>query len=279
MISLTKLAGIQSTPIDTPVSREALKVIANSIYLNDECKIHLEQEGVIDGCLALIKQDPLSLEAQFLGCRILFFMTISRPDLVHQLIQNDIATPIEKILTCQVDTLEKKMDREGPINPSTVMSEALKLLFNLLLVDARSEDQQDACVVFKQCLVPIYRMLFDIPFPKPQPLIPPHSQCFHAMMQFPYDISVEVWRSQKDWISQKYSTVEEGGRYVVNHFVDVLDQALHALLPSGDPDHNNVNHLQADAAVAPVLLVLANIIEACPYVIPFLSTRMLPSQT
>ncbi|KAI8364414.1 guanine nucleotide exchange factor [Blakeslea trispora] len=285
MVTLIKLAGIQKStePVDTTVSREALKVIANSIYLNDECKTYLEEEEGINGCLGLLKLPSLSLEAQFLGCRILFFMTIGRQDLVSQLIKGDIASPIEKILSDNVHILQTKtIDRNSPINHWTVMSEALKLLFNLLLVDGRKEqkdtDQPDAPLALKTCLIPIYRMLFDVPFPEPQPLVPPHTQCFHALMQFPYDMSLEVWRSQKDWISQKYSTPEEGGHYVVGHIVDILDRALHALIPGGDPDQSNINHAQADAAVAPVLLVLANLIEGCPYVIPFLASKMLPRQ-
>lgn len=41
--------------------------------------------------------DPISLEAQFLTCRILFFMTVNRPDLVSRLIHANISAPLAKV--------------------------------------------------------------------------------------------------------------------------------------------------------------------------------------
>lgn len=83
-------------------------------------------------------------------------------------------------------------------------SEALKLLFNLLLVGSRTQasdttgDSGDGKAAtdegnsninktaekFENCLVPIFHLIFHVPYAKPQPLVPPHSQAIHALMQY-----------------------------------------------------------------------------------------------
>ncbi|KAI8091159.1 guanine nucleotide exchange factor [Gilbertella persicaria] len=283
MITLMKLAGIYHPDqvTDTTVSREALKCIANAIFLNEEAKAYLEQEKGLYALQSLLQSKQLSLETQFLTCRILFFMTVNRHDLVQQLIDADIASSIEKVLSDNVSSLEdpdkrNKLDKNTVINPWTVTSEALKLLFNLLLVESRQSDTPDATDTFRQCLVPVFHLLFAVPYPEPQPLAPPHSQGIHALMQFPFETIAVVWRAQKEWTKTLYNTVEEGAEFVVNILVNVLDRAIHVLIPNGDPDHTD-HEQQADAAIAPVLLVLATLAEGSPYVQKSLSARMLPS--
>lgn len=95
-----KLAGLyEPTQVkDTLSSREALKCIANCIFLKEDIKSFFEQEGIISSCQYILQsKDPLSLEAQFLTCRILFFMTVHRSDLVSQLIESNISKSIEKV--------------------------------------------------------------------------------------------------------------------------------------------------------------------------------------
>lgn len=97
---LIKLAGLyKPTEVkDTLSSREALKCIANCIFLKEDIKSYLESEGIISSCQYILQsEDRLSLETQFLTCRILFFMTVHRSDLVAQLIESNISNSIEKV--------------------------------------------------------------------------------------------------------------------------------------------------------------------------------------
>lgn len=83
--------------IDTPTSREALRCIANCMLLKDSTKQYLEQQDVIISCMHLLNAPKLSLDSQFLKCRILYFMTIGRPDLVKRLIELDIISGLENV--------------------------------------------------------------------------------------------------------------------------------------------------------------------------------------
>jgi hypothetical protein len=83
--------------VDTPTSREALRCIANCILLREFTKQYLEQQDVIVSCIHLLNAPNLSLDSQFLKCRILYFMAIGRPDLVKRLIQLDVISALENV--------------------------------------------------------------------------------------------------------------------------------------------------------------------------------------
>lgn len=94
----TELAFKPNQVKDTSSSREALKCIANCIHLNDKVKVYLEEQDVLGACHDVLQsEDHLSLDTQFLTCRILFFLTVNRPDLVAHLIDGNISNAIEKV--------------------------------------------------------------------------------------------------------------------------------------------------------------------------------------
>lgn len=96
-----QLAGLHKPTkvIDTLSSQEALKCICNCIFLKESVKPYLEEEHVVDSCLYVLQSEDhrLSLETQFLTCRILFFLTVHRSDLVLSLIQSNAADAIAKV--------------------------------------------------------------------------------------------------------------------------------------------------------------------------------------
>jgi hypothetical protein len=96
---LVKLAFQPSQVKDTSSSQEALKCIANCIHLQDQVKVFLEQENIIGSCQHTLQQSeyPISPGTQFLACRILFFMTVNRSDLVSGLIESNISDAIAKV--------------------------------------------------------------------------------------------------------------------------------------------------------------------------------------
>lgn len=168
------------------------------------------------------------------------------------------------------------IDLHAPINPFTVTSEALKLLFNLMLVESRKEpESSSASENFEQCLVPIIKILFTVPYFEPQPLVPPHSQAIHALMQFNYETIAKVWASQHEWTSTLYKD-SDGYTFIATTLADLLDRAIHVLIPSGDPDADNVQ--QADSTLAPLLLVLVNLAEGDSNIKQTLAKLMLPRE-
>jgi hypothetical protein len=96
-----KLAGLNKPTkvIDTLSSQEALKCICNCIFLKESVKPYLEEENIIDSCLYVLQTEDrqLGLETQFLTCRILFFLTVHRSDLVESLIKSNISDAINKV--------------------------------------------------------------------------------------------------------------------------------------------------------------------------------------
>ncbi|KAG1186627.1 hypothetical protein G6F36_006028 [Rhizopus arrhizus] len=280
---LSKLAGLQQQKeiLDTLTSREALKCIVNSIYLKSELKKYLEP--TIESLQNLLCNDT-SQETQFLTCRILFLLTVNRIDLVKQVMKLDIAKGIEKVLLENVSILKDKnsqpIDQNTLINPATVSSEALKLLFNLMLVVSRhQEDSLQTSTYFKNCLIPIFYILFEVPYAESQPMVPPHSQAIHALMQYPYETILSVWRSQIEWLDSLYKNLEEETDVVANTFMDMLDKSVHALIPSGNPDEDgHMDHQQIDATLSPLLLVIRTLAEGSLPLRERWAVRMLPSE-
>lgn len=283
---------------DTTSTQEALKCIANCIQLNDSVKVYLEEQDVIGSCQKLLQQsdDRISLDTQFLTCRIIFFLTVNRPDLVTKLIDSQISYAIEKVLTQNISILEdpvqaKLINHNVPINPLTVTSEALKLLFNLLLVGTRTQaadstnegnatgeinnDNNKTAEKFENCLVPIFHLIFHVPYAEPQPLVPPHSQAIHALMQYPYVNVAKVWKSQSDWTSTLHND-DTAHTFIATTLVGLLDRAIHFLIPKGDPDE--VNDASAvDATISPVLLVLRTLAEGDPDLRKSIAKLLLPN--
>lgn len=178
------------------------------------------------------------------------------------------------------DKNSQPIDQNTLINPATVSSEALKLLFNLMLVVSRhQEDSLQTSTYFKNCLIPIFYILFEVPYAEPQPMVPPHSQAIHALMQYPYETILSVWRSQTEWLDSLYKDLEEETDVVANTFMDMLDKSVHALIPSGNPDEDgHMDHQQIDATLSPLLLVIRTLAEGSLPLRERWAVRMLPSE-
>ncbi len=178
----------------------------------------------------------------------------------------------------------KSVNQNTPINPFTVTSEALKLLFNLLLVSSRNENDNNyntevnkTAENFENCLVPIFNLLFNVPYAEPQPLVPPHSQAIHVLMQYPYFIVAKIWKSQSDWISKLYDSAEESHTFIATTLVSLLDRAIHVLIPKGDPDDIS-DSSQVDAIISPVLLVLRSLAEGDSFLSKAIAKLLLPNE-
>lgn len=175
---------------------------------------------------------------------------------------------------------DRKLVENTLINPTSTASEALKLLFNLMLVDSRYQDcNHKSAEYFKGCLVPIFYILFEVPLVEPQPMVPPHSQAVHALMQFTNEVITSTWKAQVEWLSRVCNTLEKESVLVSNTFITLLDKSIHALIPSGNPDSDlPSDHQHVDATLSPLLLVIRNLTEGNALLREKMSERMLPSE-
>ncbi|KAL0080077.1 guanine nucleotide exchange factor [Phycomyces blakesleeanus] len=276
---LCRHAGVLSKrAVDTLCSCEALKCIANCIHLCADVKQYLEKNNILEGCFDLLKLPQLSVDGQFLACRILFFVTVGREDLVEKLISLDIGQCITKICTGHVKTLQSgrsKLSSTSPIHPMSVLSEALKLLFSLMLVDSRRETKEtddkesSAGDTFEPCLGPIFDILFTLPCPEPLPLAPPLSHAVHCLMQFSFEAVESYWKEH-----QKNGSPA----LVVETLVDVLSRSVIYLIPNNEPDEVK-DSSTVDATLSPLLLVLRTLAKGDLRLRQSLSVLLLPQES
>lgn len=93
-----KRAGFleREKPLDTPTSHEALKCLSNCILLQSATKELIVERNGVEACFQLLSIPNLSMESQFLACRILFFLTVNNHELTGKLIHLDIAPVLQK---------------------------------------------------------------------------------------------------------------------------------------------------------------------------------------
>ncbi|KAI8344103.1 guanine nucleotide exchange factor [Chlamydoabsidia padenii] len=296
--ALVKISGLDDIDSfqDTPPTHEALKCMANCILLDEKTKTYLENNNGIRACGKLLQSRPvLSIQVQFLICRILFFMTVNRSDIVKELMNYDIAQSTEKILMENVQRIkqDKTIDMAAPINPVSVVNEALKMLFNMILAYGRQQQQEGSTDTtttpitapdyFRQCLIPILDIIFLIPPPQPLPISPPHSHAIHALMQYPCSVIVDIWREHKNDIFQSPDlTVEQGRAFVAKKMTELLQDSLMYLIPDEDPDEQappDRQHYNIDAILSPIILVIRNLAHGDPNLRPLIANNLLPQQS
>lgn len=181
----------------------------------------------------------------------------------------------------------------APINPVSVVNEALKMLFNMILAYGRQQQQQQeegstspspitAPEYFRKCLLPILEIIFLIPPPQPLPLSPPHSHAIHALMQYPCPVIIEIWREYKNDIFQSPDlTAEQGRLFVANKMTELLQDSLMYLIPNEDPDEQappDRQHYNIDAVLSPIILVIRNLAHGDPNLRPLIAHNLLPQE-
>ncbi|KAI8076791.1 guanine nucleotide exchange factor [Halteromyces radiatus] len=292
---LLKMSGLDSVDTfqDTVLAHEALKCLANCILLDEKTKLYLENNNGVANCGRLLQiKSNYTMDVQFLICRILFFMTVNRCDIVKQLMDYDIAQSTEKILLENVQKIKtgENLNMSAPINPVSVVNEALKMLFNMMLAYGRQQQQQQssssssisAPEYFSQCLLPIFQIIFQIPPPQPLPLSPPHSHAIHALMQYPYSVILQIWREHNNAIFNSPDlTVEQGRAFVTKKMTELLQESLMFLIPNDDPDEQGPPDRQqynVDAILSPIILVIRNLAHGDIHLRPLIANALLPQQ-
>lgn len=102
-----KWTGLLETTkvVDTSVSQEALKCLSNCILLSgDTMKSWLiETKNALDTCARLLHSDTVSVDIQFLICRLLYLMTYDGPFIIDILMDLDLPHALYKASTDSSD--------------------------------------------------------------------------------------------------------------------------------------------------------------------------------
>ncbi|KAF9180601.1 hypothetical protein BGZ51_006081 [Haplosporangium sp. Z 767] len=264
--------------IDKPSSREALKCLANALLLKPTTRPIFERLEGHGQCSQILKRPHLSNESQFLFCRILFLVTIDATTIDATTIVKSLIDDYQAVDSVGV-VLKTQMARspDGTMfSQSMVLSEALKYLFNLMIVDPKversaetgytdKEKQQATGQRFQSLLPTIVSILITIPPPSPNPLEPPHSHAIHVLLNFPISTSaLLVTRSQQ--------------AELLNVLLQILDDTLkHSLNTDEEASTDGLsNGTELDEIVPPLIIVLTNIASAGGEGKAALKARMLP---
>ncbi|KAG0199859.1 hypothetical protein BGX28_006927 [Mortierella sp. GBA30] len=259
--------------IDRTSSREALKCLANALLLKPTTRPIFERLDGHGQCSQILKRSHLSNESQFLFCRILFLVTIDAPSIVKSLIDDYHA--VDNIGVVLKTQLARTPD-DSMFTQSMVLSEALKYLFNLMIVDPKversaevhlseKEKAQATGTRFQSLLPTIVSILITIPPPTPNPLEPPHAHAIHVLLNFPISSSaLLVTRSQQATL--------------LGVLLQILDDTLrHSLNTDEEASTDGLsNGTELDEIVPPLIIVLTNIASAGGEGRAALKARMLP---
>ncbi|KAF9949548.1 hypothetical protein BGZ65_007233, partial [Modicella reniformis] len=228
-----------------------------------------------EGCDSIFTEErsQLSNESQFLFCRILFLVTIDTITIVKSLIDDYHA--VDNVGVVLKTQLARSPDGTM-FTQSMVLSEALKYLFNLMVVDPKiersgevnfteQEKTQATGKRFQSLLPTIVSILITIPLSKPNPLEPPHSHAIHVLLNFPISTSaLLVTRSQQ--------------AALLNVLTNILDVTLkHSLNTDEEASTDGLsNGTDLDEILPPLILVLTNIAAVGAEAKAALKARLLP---
>ncbi|KAG9285153.1 hypothetical protein G9A89_004368 [Geosiphon pyriformis] len=250
--------------IDTTVSQEALTCIANALLLKDETRDLFEKYKGVATSTYQLQRDNLSLKSQFLFSRILFLMTVRPSYTVQQLInQYNIIDILAKNISTHVKELSSpgsSLDPPSPFSRKMILSEQLKLLFNLMLYDSQLSLEEmgknlDLDFKFETLLEPVLRIITHIPPPSPLPLAPPHSHAIHALLNFPVEPYKSMW----------FPPEKNDEQYILLDFlIETLDSMIYLADKSESdevPEPESNKSVDFDEVITPLAALLKKLAE------------------
>ncbi|KAI8599108.1 guanine nucleotide exchange factor [Dissophora ornata] len=267
------LTKTSEASIDKTGSREALKCLANALLLKPTTRPIFERLEGHRQCSQLLKRPHMSNESQFLLSRILFLVTIDTTSIVESLIDGHHA--VDSVGVVLRTQLARSPDGTM-FTQSMVLSEALKYLFNLMIVDPKieraaevgftiEEKAQATGKRFQSLLPTIISILISIPPSNPRPLQPPHSHAIHVLLNFPISSSaLLVTRSQQ--------------AALLDILTQILDDTLKQSLNTDDEASTEglSNGTELDEILPPLVIVLTNIAATGGKARAVLKSKLLP---
>ncbi|KAI8089382.1 guanine nucleotide exchange factor [Halteromyces radiatus] len=288
IIILMKLAGFLASKdelLDNSSSQEALKCIANCILLNGNGvkQLLLESEYTINTCVRLLDSDIISIETQFLICRILYLMiSLDEHSILNELMDLQVPTALAKILTRHVQQWMRdpsSMETSSNANnitttipqqqrsPCTLVIEVIKLenIMVTALVESKTipDDNIDSTLdmikeqvaeQFAESLTPILDLIFILPHPAPFPLIStaPLTVALRSLDNYTHPVFRKVWYASPT-IIHLCPTRESSIALFVNTVIKILKNTLIYMMPPRPSSYSGIQPLSGSDVIPPFL--------------------------
>ncbi|CAG8645180.1 3220_t:CDS:2 [Cetraspora pellucida] len=273
LILLYHASLLSNKMTDTPVAQEALTCIANSLLLRESTRDLFEKYNCVQKVCHGLK-DTISTKTQFLYSRILFLMTIKTSPIVKQLIDDlEIIDILYNIINNIVKGISSyTVVESSPITRVTLLSEQLKVLFNLMHYGPKIVREEEKGKNQEPPLLPvIIDIIKEIPPPSPLPLGPPHSHAIHALLNFPVVPYKSIWFPPEQK-TQQYALLDK--------FLETLKTMI-CIVVKGDPDANIENGqkkygINFDEVIPPLVALIRKLAEEDELARTITRNRLLP---
>jgi len=262
---------------------ESMKCLSNALLQHRQSQEFFDNNNGIKALLVNLKEvKNKSLQAQFLILRLIFLSTIYQENtsevmdeynVIEDLI--DLFQPILQNISESSKTFSTTI-LPGEISYSIVISEILKVLFNMM-VNERKKDtdiQNSALITVDEEIAKKYERFIpliveyfvksDMPDP---PLSPPYTHAIHALMNFP----VKGFES-KFFPDGDYSIID-----VLSNILEVTIKQSNISHSMENDDSVLINGVPADSILPPLIILMTNLVEDNTEARSKLKERILPS--
>ncbi|KAJ3216366.1 hypothetical protein HK099_005902 [Clydaea vesicula] len=261
LLSHSKL-NKNSTFNDDEPSLEALKILTNCIYLDQDLKYYIVDNGSVKFIIQALEKTQ-NLLSQYLLIRALFLLTIQNNDLC-ELVLKEFA--LDKILLKIFENFVNSPNLGKVETETLILNDLLKTFYNFThkmssygfdgdsTSDAvKNEEQRTADMDrYKEWIPLITKVLTNHP-QKPNQILPtPHSFAINALMNFPL--------INKEW-KRKYWFPNDNFE-----FIEVLLKIFETTILKSFPTYEDIEEvsyvspgISVDDAITPLMILLCNI--------------------
>ncbi|KAJ2902440.1 hypothetical protein MKZ38_000569 [Zalerion maritima] len=219
-----------------PYSRQALRCLANAMFLKDDSRGRLVELGFAPKACLQIAED--CVEDEFLGSRILFLTTYAKNDHLVDLIDNHhLAESVAK-------NLQRHAERPPPSgSPDPIADMALTDTLNLFynVTSFLEKEHPDKLAGFEHSISHIVSLLNSRPIPSPKPLDQPMDKLVNALMNLDLSKQIETF-----FPSSSPTTLP-------TRFTTLVDKALSAYSES-----------ELETSLTPLVTVLLKLLPSAP---------------
>jgi len=275
--------NIEPTTEFNKIVIEAMKCLANALLQNRQSQEFFDNNNGIKSLLVNLKEvKNKSLQAQFLILRLIFLSTIYQENtstvmdeynVIEDLI--DLFQPILENISESSKTFSTTI-LPGEISYSIVISEILKVLFNMMVNERKKDnDLQNASNItvdeetakkYERFIPLIVQYFIKSDMPNP-PLSAPYTHAIHALMNFPVKGFESFFFPDGDY-----------------SLIDVLSEVLEVSVKQSNISHSmendeavNINGVPADSILPPLVILMTNLVEDDTQARSKLKERILPS--
>lgn len=261
---------------------ESMKCLANALLQNRQSQEFFDSNNGIKALLVNLKEvKNKSLQAQFLILRLIFLSTIYQEstrtvmdeyNAIEDLI--DLFQPILENISESSKTFSTTI-LPGEISYSIVISEILKVLFNMMVNERRKDTDiqasamitvdEDTAKKYERFIPLIVQYFVKSEMPNP-PLSPPYTHAIHALMNFPVKGFEQFFFPDGD-----YSIID-----VLSNILEVTIKQSNISHSMENDDSVNINGVPADSVLPPLVILMTNIVAADEQARAKLKERILP---